>query len=176
MGGMIAQSVAIRHPRRVATLTSIMSNTGHREQPQAKPEVIARLLEPPVPDRAGRIEQGVAFWKLIGSPGFEFDEQRTRDRVARDYDRCFYPEGPVRQLAAIVAHGSREPALARLSVPTLVIHGADDPLVPVACGRRTAEVVPGAELLVIEGMGHDFPVPLHARISSAIAEHARRHG
>ena len=173
MGGMIAQIAAIRHPARLKTLTSIMSATGHPEQPQAKPEVMAKLIAPPPTDRGARIEQGVELWRVIGSPD-HFDEARIRERTGTDYDRCFYPDGTARQMAAIVAHGNREDALAELDVPTLVIHGDIDPLVPVGCGRRTAEAIRGAELLIVEGMGHDMPVALHDRLAGAITEHAKR--
>ena len=173
MGGMIAQTLAIRHPARLKSLTSIMSSTGHPDAPEAKPEVMAKLLEPPAGDRAGRIEQGVELWRTIGSPGFAFDEQRTRERVARDHDRCFHPQGTARQMAAILTHGSREQGLGKLSLPALVIHGADDPLVPLECGQMTARAIPGAELLVIDGMGHDFPPALFEQITDTIAEHAK---
>ena len=175
MGGMIVQALAIRHLGRVRTLTSIMSATGHPEQPQAKPEVMAKLMAPPPSDRDARIEQGIELWRTIGSPDY-FDEPRMRERIGADYDRCFHPDGTVRQMAAIIAHGNREDALSKLDVPTLVIHGEIDPLVPVGCGQRTADAIPGAELLVVERMAHDLPVPLHGRIADAIAEHAKRRG
>ena len=174
MGGMIAQTLAIRHPARVRSLVSIMSSTGNPDLPQAKPEVMAKLMAPPPPDRDAAIEQSVDTWRTIGSPGFVFDEDFIRERAARDYDRCYSPGGTARQSAAIVAHGSRRDALGRVAVPTLVIHGADDPLVPVEGGHDTAQAIPGAELLIIEGMGHDMPVELHDRLADAIAGTAKR--
>jgi pimeloyl-ACP methyl ester carboxylesterase len=174
MGGMIAQTVAIRHPARVRSLVSIMSTTGNPELPQASPDAMGALLAMPPATRAEAIEQAVKTWRVIGSPGFPFDEQRIRERTALMYDRSFYPAGVARQLAAILAHGSRKAALAKLAAPTLVIHGAADPLVPLAGGRDTAEAIPGAELLVIDGMGHDLPEGAWPRIVSAIDAHTER--
>jgi len=174
MGGMIAQTFAIRHPARLTSLVSIMSATGHPDSPQAKPEVMAKLLAPPPDTREGRIEQSLDLWRTIGSPGFEMDEARIRERSGRDFDRAFHPEGTVRQMAAIVAHGSREEALARVAAPSLVIHGAADPLVPPGSGERTARAIPGAELLMIDGMGHDLPPQLFGTLANAIASHARK--
>lgn len=171
MGGMIAQTIAIRHPNRISSLTSIMSTTGAPDLPQATPEAMAVLLIPPPTEREANIEHGLKVWRTIGSPGFPFDEERVRGRVTRSFDRCFHPEGVARQLMAILAHGDRTPALASVTAPTLVIHGADDPLVPVECGRATAEATPGADLLIIEGMGHDLPVDAWPEIVDAIAAH-----
>jgi pimeloyl-ACP methyl ester carboxylesterase len=174
MGGMIAQTVAVLHPQRVRSLTSIMSSTGDPSLPPAKPEAMAVLLSPPPSARDAAIEQGVRTWRTIGSPGFPFDEANVRKRAALAYDRCFHPEGTARQLAAILGHGSRRARLAHLKVPTLVIHGAADPLVPIEGGRDTAAAIPGAELLVIEGMGHDLPQGAWPQIVGAIATHTER--
>jgi pimeloyl-ACP methyl ester carboxylesterase len=174
MGGMIAQTVAVLHPQRVRSLTSIMSSTGDPSLPPAKPEAMAVLLSPPPSARDAAIEQGVRTWRTIGSPGFPFDEANVRKRAALAYDRCFHPEGTARQLAAILAHGSRRARLAHLKVPTLVIHGAADPLVPIEGGRDTAAAIPDAELLVIEGMGHDLPQGAWPQIVGAIARHTER--
>jgi len=157
MGGMIAQTMAINHPASVLSLTSIMSTTGERSLPPARPEAAAVLVLPAPSDRAGNVERAVHIFRTIGSPGFPFDEARVRDLAGRSYDRCFSPAGAARQLVAILASGSRREALAAVTIPTLVIHGRDDPLIPLEAGLDTARAVPGAELLVIDGMGHDLP-------------------
>ena len=174
MGGMIAQTVAIRHPQRLRSLVSIMSTTGNPSLPPAKPEAMAVLMAPPPTDRAGSLDAAVRTWRTIGSPGFPFDEAKIRERAGRLFDRSFHPQGPARQLAAIVAHGSRVEKLKTVSAPTLVIHGAADPLVPLEGGRDTARSIPGAELLVIEGMGHDLPEPAWPQLVGAISEHTAK--
>jgi len=170
LGGMIAQTLALEHPGRVRTLTSIMSSTGHPDLPTATPAAAAALFQPAPPDRAGNIERAVRVFRAIGSPGFPFDETRVRERAARSYDRCFHPAGVARQMLAIVASGSRRDALRQLRVPTLVVHGADDPLVPLACGLDTAESIPGAELLIVEGMGHDLPRAAWPQLVDAVTQ------
>jgi pimeloyl-ACP methyl ester carboxylesterase len=170
MGGMIAQTVAIRHGARLRSLVSIMSSTGDASVPPAKPEAMAVLMAPPPADRAGSLDAAVRTWRTIGSPGFPFDEAKIRARAGRLYDRAFYPEGTARQLAAILAHGSRAERLRGVGAPTLVIHGAADPLVPLEGGRHTAASIPGAELLVIEGMGHDLPEGAWPQLVGAISE------
>jgi len=174
MGGMIAQTVAIRHGRRLRSLTSIMSSTGNPSLPPAKPEAMAVLMTPPPTDRASSLDAAVRTWRTIGSPGFPFDETKIRARAGRLYDRAFYPQGTARQLAAILAHGSRVEKLRDVSVPTLVIHGAADSLVPLEGGRDTARAIPGAELLVIEGMGHDLPEGAWPQLVGAISEHTAK--
>ena len=172
MGGMIAQTITIRHPSRVLSLISIYSNTGNPELPQPKPEVMGPLITPPPQEREANIEHMLGAFKIFAGPGFPMDEAWTRKIMAESYDRCFYPQGVARQLVAILAHGNRKPALASVKVPTLVIHGTADPLVPVEGGKDTAQAIPGAELMLIEGMGHDLP---HGgawpRIVEAIAAH-----
>lgn len=170
MGGMIAQTLAIRHPARVASLTSIMSSTGNPDLPPAKPEAMSVLLAPPASDRNSAIEQTVSASRVIAGGVLPFDEERTRRQAARSYDRCFYPAGVARQLAAIIAHGSRVEALRRLRVPTLVIHGEVDPLVPLEAGRDTHAAIPGSRLLVVDGMGHGLPPEVWDRVADAIAE------
>ena len=174
MGGMIAQTLAYRHPARVKSLVSIMSSTGNPALPPAKPEAMAVLMAPPPASRAQAIEQGVRAWRAIGSPEFPPDEARLRERIAQLFDRSFHPPGEARQLAAILAHGNRKPRLADVTAPTLVIHGAADPLVPLEGGRDTAAAIPGAELLVIEGMGHDLPPEVWPRLVAAISSHTER--
>lgn len=168
MGGMIAQTLAIRHPQRVRSLVSIMSTTGDPSLPQGRPEAMQFLLRPAPAQRQRYVEHAVELWRTIGSPGFPFEEEEIRRRAALAFDRCFYPAGQVRQLAAILAHGDRTEGLRRVRVPALVIHGTGDPLVPVECGRATAAAIPGAELLLIEGMGHDLPRGAWPRIVEAI--------
>jgi pimeloyl-ACP methyl ester carboxylesterase len=170
MGGMIAQTLAIRHPQKVQTLTSIMSTTGALDVGQPDPAVIPLLLTPPPVDRAGYIEHSVGGSRVLTSPGFPFDEERTRARAAESYDRCFDPAGGARQLLAILASGDRTPALGSVRVPTLVVHGDADPLVTPSGGRATAAAVPGARLLMIPGMGHDLPREAWETIVDAIVE------
>lgn len=175
LGGMIAQTMALNAPQRVLSLTSIMSSTQDPSLPAAHPDAAAVLQAPPARSREEAIERAVSASGVIGSPGYPADPERVRERAAQDYDRAFDPAGVARQMAAAVAAtGSRRERLTGLEVPTLVIHGADDPLVPLACGEDTAAAIPGAELLVIDGMGHDLPVALHQRIADAIASHAGR--
>jgi len=169
MGGMIAQSVAIEFPSRTRTLTSIMSSTGNPKLPPPQPSAMSALLAPPPTNRAESIERGVTVFRAIGSPGFPFDEAGIRERAALSFDRGINPGGVIRQMAAILASGSRTEALRSVRVPTLVIHGKDDPLVPLAGGEDTAAAVPGAELLVIDGMGHDMPRAVWPRMVDAIS-------
>ncbi|OGP56367.1 MAG: alpha/beta hydrolase [Deltaproteobacteria bacterium RBG_13_61_14] len=174
MGGMIGQTLAIRHPSRLQSLISIMSSTGNPKLPPAQPEAMKALMKPPPAERAAFIEHMVQTWRTIAGRGFPFDEDRMRAQMARAFDRCFCPAGAARQMMAIIAHGNRKPALAGVRTPTLVIHGADDPLIPVAAGRDTAEAIPGAELLILEGMGHDLPPALWPRLVDAIAGHTQK--
>jgi pimeloyl-ACP methyl ester carboxylesterase len=176
MGGMIAQTMAVRYPSRVISLVSIMSSTGEPGLPQPRPEAMAVLLRPAPQEREAFLDYYVNTWKVIAGPGFKFDEQRSRALAARNYDRCFHPQGAARQLMAIVAHGSRKKALASVTAPALVIHGADDPLVPVEAGRDTADSIPGAEIMIIEGMGHDMPPEVWPRIADAIHAHTQKAG
>lgn len=157
MGGMIAQTMAIRHPSRCLSLISIYSNTGNPELPQPKPEVIELLITPPPDERETFVRHMVGVFKVISGPGFPFDEEWIRKMMAQGYDRCFYPQGAIRQFVAILTQKNRKPALASVKLPTLVIHGTADPLVSVEGGKDTAEAIPGAQLMLIEGMGHDLP-------------------
>jgi pimeloyl-ACP methyl ester carboxylesterase len=170
MGGMIVQTMAIEHPERVLTMTSIMSTTGDPAVGQAKPEAMGALLAPPPADRAAYLEQSVTGWRVFSSPRY-FDADKTRARAAAGYDRAFYPEGSTRQLAAILASGDRTEKLTAVTVPTLVIHGRADALISLSGGERTAEVIPGANLLVCNDMGHDLPEPLWPVIVDAIVSH-----
>lgn len=172
MGGMIVQQMAIEHPGRVRSLTSIMSTTGDPEVGRGKPEAMAALMAPPPTEREAAIERGVALWRVISGP--LFDEEEARDRSARAYDRSFYPQGAAFQMAAIAKTGDRTAGLRELSVPTLVIHGRADPLIGLSGAEATAEAIPGAELLVIDDMGHDLPRPRWPDITGAIAALAAR--
>ena len=169
MGGMIVQNMACRHPTRVLSLTSIMSTTGNPGLPQGKPEAMAALTTPAPDGRDAIIENGVHVVRTIGSTGFPFDEEMTRRFSAEAYDRSYYPQGMARQMVAIVAQEDRRPSLAGVKVPTLVIHGDADPLVPVEGGIDTADSIPGAELLIIEGMGHDMPTGAWPQIIDGIS-------
>jgi pimeloyl-ACP methyl ester carboxylesterase len=170
MGGMIVQTMAIEHPERVLTMTSIMSNTGEREYGQPRGEAVQALLTAVPTERAEYVEHAVTVAKIIGSPRFT-DGSTIRARAAAAYDRSFYPEGSARQLGAIVSAPPRADGLRALSVPTLVIHGRADPLIQLSGGERTAELVPGASLLVANDMGHDLPEPLWPLVTAAIGAH-----
>lgn len=170
MGGMIVQQLAIDHPDRVLTLCSIMSTTGDRSVGQPSQEAMAVLLEPPPSDRAGFLDHEVAVWRVISSPGFPFDEQRIRDRAGAAYDRRFLPAGVGRQLAAILASPERTGALGRVRSPSLVVHGEGDVLIDPSGGRATAAAIPGAQLLMVPGMGHDLPPALWDTVVDAVAK------
>ncbi|MDP1821406.1 MAG: alpha/beta hydrolase [Acidimicrobiales bacterium] len=167
MGGMIAQTMAIEHRSRVRTLTSIMSTTGEPDVGQPTPAAVERLLQPPPANRDAAIAAGVEARRILGSPD-EFDEERARALVTQSYDRCYHPAGSARQLLAVAASGSRADGLRQLDISTLVIHGDADPLVTPSGGIRTAELVPGARLLMVEGMGHDLPAAHLGPIVEAI--------
>lgn len=173
MGGMVAQTVAIRHPARVASLTSIMS-TPSPAVGRATQEAMAALLGPPATNRDEALQRARATYEVIGSPGYPLDVAWLETISGEAYDRAYDPAGMARQLLAIHASGDRTPALRALRVPTLVVHGDADPLVQVAGGHATAEAVPGAELLVLEGMGHNLPRELWLQIAEAIARVAER--
>jgi pimeloyl-ACP methyl ester carboxylesterase len=175
MGGMISQLIAINHPEKTLSLTSIMSTTGNPALPQGKPEAMAVLLNrPTTSDLDVIIEFGMKAARAIGSPAYPADADRLRARVISDFHRSFSPTGAARQMAAIFANGDRRDRLASVTVPTLVVHGEDDPLVPVEGGRDTAANIKGAELLIIPGMGHDLPVELVDQIADAVADVAAR--
>ncbi len=169
MGGMIVQAAAGRHPSRIRSLTSVMSSTGGPELPPPSPEAMAALISPAPEERGAYIEHTVRTQRVIGSPGFPFDVERETEVAGRAFDRAFHPAGAARQLAAVQAHGDRRPALAKIDVPALVIHGSGDPLIPVAHGRDTAAAIPGAELCIIEGMGHDIPRGAHGQLIDTIS-------
>jgi pimeloyl-ACP methyl ester carboxylesterase len=175
MGGMIVQMIAANYPERTLSMTSIMSTTGNPSVPPAKPEAMAVLTNrPQTADADTIVEYSVKAARIIGSPAYPAAEERLRTRARADFERSFSPLGAARQMAAILASGDRRAKLAKISTPTLVIHGDMDPLVPIEGGRDTADCIPGAELLVIPGMGHDLPLALVETIADAIAKVAAR--
>jgi pimeloyl-ACP methyl ester carboxylesterase len=176
MGGMIAQTMAFRHPDRVLSLVSIMSNTGARWSGQPALSMYSVLLKRAPRDREGFIAHQMAVFERTGSPGFPRDEDDLRELAAASYDRGHDPAAAGRQLAAILASGDRTPDLAQIRVPTVVIHGTKDRLVAPSGGRATAKAIPGARLVTIEGMGHDLPRGAWPQIVEAIAENAARAG
>ena len=173
MGGMIAQALAARHPRRVRSLTSIMSTTGERAASQPTPEAQAVLLGPPARTAEEAAQRAVEAARVNGSPGM-VDEEWRRELARRSFERSNDPAAFARQLAAIWASRDRTEAVRTITAPTLVIHGAVDPLIPPSGGRATAAAIEGAELVLVDGMGHDLPQPLWPRIVDAIAAHVRR--
>ena len=177
MGGMIAQHVAARHPDRCLSLTTVFSTTGNPKLPPARPEAMKALITRPDSTEEGvLVEHGMMLARTIGSPGYPAPEDRLRERTLASVRRSFYPEGPTRHLSAIVADGDRRAMLRDIAVPTLVLHGEDDPLVPCEGGRDTAASIPGAKLKTIPGWGHDLPLELVDELAGAIGEHARQSG
>ena len=171
MGGMIAQIIAADYKERVRSLVSIMSTSGDPNLLPAKPELMAFVAAPPPEAREARIEWGIKFWQTIGSPAYPTPEPMLRAKVTRAIERSSYTAGRPRQLVAILADGSRVDRLKRIVAPTLVIHGADDPLVPVEHGKDTARNIHGAKLMIEPGMGHDLPEALIPTLVKAIATH-----
>jgi pimeloyl-ACP methyl ester carboxylesterase len=176
MGGMIGQVMAVRHPDRVLSLTSIMSTTGGRFVGMQSPRVIPYLIGRPPNDEDQYIERARNLFDLIGSSGFERDDDDFTDLARRSFRRGISPSATGRQMAAIVGAGDRTGDLGRIKAPTLVIHGSDDKMIALSGGRATAKAIPGAELMVIEGMGHDLPRGAWERIADAIARNAARAG
>ena len=173
MGGMIAQVLAAKFPQRVLSLTSIMSTSGNRRVSKptkpARKVLLSRPADPKNTDAV--IEHMVEMFGVIGSPAYPSTREELRLRIGHSVRRAYYPAGVARQLLAVIASGDRRKQLRSIVAPTLVIHGAADPLVPLAAGRDTAQNIPGAALLAIEGMGHDFPEALMPRLATAIADH-----
>ena len=174
MGGMIAQAMAIRRPERVLSLTSIMSTTGERRVGRPKLRMWGLLMGSAPRDKRAYIERFVKVFRLIGSKGFPTDEDRIRELAAATYERGHEEAGTGRQLAAILASGDRTDQLRGVKLPTTVIHGRDDPLVPFRGGRATAAAIPGARLIAIPGMGHDLPREVWPQIVDAVVETAGR--
>ncbi|HMN45085.1 MAG TPA: alpha/beta hydrolase [Povalibacter sp.] len=176
MGGMIAQLVAADHASHVLSLTSIMSTTGNPALPPPTPAASAVLMAraPNPSDLDAYLQHSLNTLRVIGSPGAPFDEAAARERLTTEVKRNYNPAGFGRQLAAVTANGDRREKLRRIRTPTMVIHGTDDPLVPAAGGRDTAENIPGAELRIIPGMGHDLPPQYQDQIVDAIVAIAKR--
>ncbi|HEV2771281.1 MAG TPA: alpha/beta fold hydrolase [Thermoleophilaceae bacterium] len=178
MGGMIAQDLAARHPRRVQSLVSIMSSTGSRwaGQPalRAYPYFLRDFFRSAPASKEEYVDRAVRFYRFVGSPAFDRDEQALRDMVALSFDRGWSPAGTARQMAAVIAAGNRSADLSRIQAPTLVIHGTADRLAAPSGARATARAIPGARLMLIEGMGHGLPRALWPRVVGAIADNAAR--
>jgi pimeloyl-ACP methyl ester carboxylesterase len=174
LGGMIAQTMAIRRPERVLSLTSVMSTTGERRAGRPKLRVWGVLARRAPRDKDEYVAYFLRIFRLIGSKGFASDEDRLRELAAASYERGHHPAGTGRQLAAIVASGDRTEKLRGLRTPTTVVHGRADPLVPFRGGRATARAIPGARLLAIPGMGHDLPRELWPQLIDAVVETAAR--
>ena len=177
MGGFIAQALAIRHPRRARSLTLIMTSTGSRRVGRPRIALAARLARPrAATDRQEAVDAVVRTFRLIGSPGYPFDEENVRAVAEASYDRAYDPAGYQRQLAACLAQTNRTRDLRRLQVPTVVVHGLSDPLVTPSGGLALARAIPGAYFVGLGGMGHDLPRPLWGRVRDEIVAVARRAG
>ena len=171
MGGMIAQRMAIAAPKRVLSLTSIMSSSGARGLPQAKPEVVRAMLKRPGKTPAAVMDHFVNVFKIIGSPAYPTPEAEMRERISLGVRRSFHPAGTLRQMMAIVSDTDRAAQLAAVTCRTLVVHGDADPLVPLANGQDTAQRIAGARLHTISGMGHDLPTEPVRKILDALIPH-----
>lgn len=174
MGGVIAQYIAINHPSRVLSLTSMMSTTGNPDLPPLNPEAMKLFLLPVPSKRDAYIKDYVKREKVMYGPIIPLDEERRRLYAAKAYDRCFYPQGNTRQIMALLTSGNRKPALASVKIPTLVIHGGNDPLVSLEAGKDTAEAIPGAELLIIDGMGHSLPPETWSQVVDGISRNTTK--
>lgn len=174
MGGMIVQTMAITHPQRVLSMTSIMSTTGKRTVGWQHPSLLPALLGGRRPGRAAYVKSSLAIWTLIGSPGYPQTREQVEDRANETYDRGVSAEGVLRQMLAVVTQSSRGERLRSVRVPTLVVHGLADKMVHVSGGRATAAAVPGAELLLIDGMGHDLPRELFGTFVAGLRRTADR--
>jgi len=174
MGGMIGQVLALRHTSRVLSLASVMSATGDNAVLSPDPEVMKIFTEPAETERDKVVEQDVRHRRIMAGSGFPYDEDAMRELAGRCYDRCHLPAGRVRQMLAIQAAPARAKALAELAIPIVVIHGTDDKLVPFSNGENMAAAIPGAELVAVEGMGHDLPKGAWGQIVDGIVSNTRR--
>jgi pimeloyl-ACP methyl ester carboxylesterase len=172
MGAMIGQLLAARHAARVQSFTCIMSSSGARHLPGPRPEVLRLLLKRPRRGKDALADHLVRTFQTIGSPAYPAPPDQLRLRVLASIERSYQPAGTARQMVAIAANGDRSAALAKITAPTLVMHGEADPLVPIACGKDVAAKIPGARFTAIPGMGHDLPVELLPMLAGAVIEHA----
>lgn len=174
MGGMIAQAIAIEHPERVKSLTSIMSTTGNPKVGQADFSLLSGLGAPPWNNREAYIKWRVKSLRAVGSPGYPFDEEAAIKTAGLSWDRDHDPLGMVRQSVSVVKSGDRTESLKSLNLPTLVMHGKEDKMIDVSGGVATAEAIPNSKLVLFEGMGHSLPQPLWAEMADLIADLVRR--
>lgn len=174
MGGMIGQTLAIEHPDRVRSLTSIMSTTGRRTVGFQHPALLPNLIRPRGPERDAYIKAGIQTWRSIGSPAFLPDEQELAKRAGETYDRGVSRSGIMRQMLAILTQPDRTAALREVRLPAAVIHGTADRMVHVSGGRATANAIPGAEFVQVDGMGHDLPKELFTTFTRTIRRTANR--
>ena len=174
MGGFIAQLLALRHPQRVRSLALMMTSTGNRDVGYAAPDILPMLLTPLPSERAAHIEHRLAMARRLASTAYPFDEPRVRATIAAAFDRCYFPLGGQRQLAAVAGAADRTERLSEIRVPTVVIHGGDDPIVHPSGGEALARAIPGARLHLFTGMGHDLPLALWPTFADAIIDSARR--
>ena len=175
MGGMIAQILAYRHPSRVQSLAVIMSTTGNPELPPAKPEILMQFFAPVPSEREAYIDEMVKRDSLIYG-NFTYNENQGRDYRTKEYDRCYYPDGIARQLAAMAVPGNIKPKISAIRAPTIVIHGSEDPFNHIEAGKEIASEIPGAELLIINGMGHSFPSEILSHIVNSLVENSNKNG
>ena len=178
MGGFIAQTFVLKFPARALSLTSIYSTPGNMTKYPPTPEMNEAMLQPEPLEREANIEHVTDFYKLTYGTGLAFDEEFHKSLQARAYDRSFFPEGTVRQLLAVLAQKDREEDLRQITIPSLIVHGDSDPLVPMSGGKATADAIPGSEFLVVKGMGHVLP-NLNAywgEIKDAMLKHMRNAG
>lgn len=177
MGGMVAQIMASEHPERVLSLTSIMSSTGNPELPQAAPDIMAMMTRPapnPFSDESGFLAHSLAFARRLSGSEYPIDDEGHRRLVLEEIQRAYDPGGTGRQIAAMAVTGDRRSRLAAITAPALIVHGTDDPLIVPACGEDTAISIPNADLMLIDGMGHDLPPALYQTVAEAIDQTARR--
>jgi pimeloyl-ACP methyl ester carboxylesterase len=174
LGGFVAQTLTIEQPDRVLSLASVMSSTGSAQVGQPTPAAMEALMTRPPDDRDGYVETIAEIRGVIGSTGFDQDTDWIRETAGRAFDRGVNPAGTQRQLVASICSGTRHDRLGEITAPTVVLHGTVDPLIDKSGGVATAEAIPGAELVLIDGWGHDLPPGVWERVADAITTNARR--